>query len=186
MESKSGAQSMIKFDQKVPVYVAESKIEGAGLGLFAGKQISSSQPVVIYYGSKMLSEDVYDLFMSNPESYGEAQSIIRETPNGYAIRGEKTEKTALHGVYVNDVAKIQCEKDSVDRDALVEYINSAKNCNLKTIDTSDYPVYVSTRRIKKHEELYVHYGIGYWLLQMGYGPEELNVLDQYYKFSTLY
>jgi SET domain-containing protein len=187
MDMTDSADSIIRLDSKLKsVYVASSKIEGAGDGLFARKQISRGQPVVVYYGAQISNDDLYDLYRSDPDAHKEANRFIRGTPNGFSINGEKSETSVLQGVYVNDVACISCSKDDISRDILQEYADTIKKCNLKTVDTSDYPVYVATKRIKKKEELYAHYGIGYWLMSIGYSPEDLTVLNQVYKFNSFY
>jgi hypothetical protein len=89
-------------------------------------------------------------------------------------------------VYVNDIACINCSKYEVTKHILQEYANTIKQCNLKTVDTSDYPIYYSTRIIKKGEELYVHYGIGYWLLHIGCSPEAISRFNDMYNFASLY
>jgi len=69
---------------------------------------------------------------------------------------------------------------------LKNYARTIRLCNLKVIDTIDYPVYVTTRRVKKDEELYVHYGIGYWLSHIKCTPEEISDLNEQYDFSNFY
>jgi SET domain len=181
------ADSMLDFNSKrKTTYVSQSKIRGAGAGLFAKKIIHSGQPVVVYYGSKTTDEEVYSAYQTDPGKYREMNSVIRGTPNGYAILGEKNDNHNLHGVYVNDISSLSCTKDELTRKHLQQYVETAKKCNLRTVDTSDYPIYVATKRIKKGEELYAHYGIGYWLLHNGCTPEELTILNQIYKFETFY
>lgn len=183
----SSAHSLLNFNSKTKiVQVKQSKISGAGEGLFAKKIIRSGQSVVVYHGSKITDEEVYEAYTKNPEKYRKMNTVIRGTPNGYAILGEKTSNPILQGVYVNDIASISCSKDELTRDALQKYADTAKKCNLKTVDTTDYPVYVATKRIKKGEEFYAHYGIGYWLLHNGYTPEDLTILNQIYKFELFY
>ena len=180
------AESLLNPSSKSRVIVKNSKIPGAGKGLFVKKQISSKQPVVIYYGEKRDTEVLYDLYESDPEQYQELSTIIRGTPNGFAIIGEKTDNPNFHGVYVNDISCLNCNAQTVTRDELEDYAKTAQKCNLMTVDTSDFPVYVSTRKIKKGEELYAHYGIGYWLLHNGCSPEEVAIMNQIYQFENLY
>jgi hypothetical protein len=167
------------------VYVSKSKI--SGLGLFAKKNISKHNPVVIYYGDHITDDEIYKLYTTDPHSYLELSPYIRGTPNGFAIKGcrNQTNKNLL-GVFVNDISLIDCKKEDINRGILQNYANTEKKCNLSVVDTDDYPVYFSKRRIIKGEELFVHYGIGYWLSIIGFSPEEISDLNKKYKFESFY
>lgn len=181
------AEMTIKFDSKLnQVKVGPSKINNAGLGLFAKKHIQRSQPLVVYYGSPITDEEVYDMYMNNPGEHLAFSSIIRGTPNGFAIMGEKSDIPVLQGVYVNDVACINCSKDKITKQVLQDYASTIKQCNLKTVDTLDFPIYYTTKSIKKGEEFYVHYGIGYWLLHIGCRPEDISKYNEMFDFSSFY
>lgn len=181
------ASSYLDFNSKKSLtYSDKSKIPGAGDGLFAKKLIPVGTSVAVYMGKKITDEEVYEICKRDRDEYQKLNSVIRGTPNGYAIVGEKNTNSNLAGVLVNDIGCISCSKDDLCRDILVKYVETAKKCNLKTVDTSDYPVYVTTKRIKKGDELYAHYGIGYWLLHIGFSPEELTVLNQIYQFEKFY
>ena len=178
------ATELVNIKSKTTLFVSQSKIKGAGDGLFAKKYISKGNPVVVYYGDKFTNEDIYELYTNDPEGYHELNKYVRGTPNGYAVKGDKSqENTYLLGVYVNDIGSITCKKDEINETILKAYANTARKCNLKTVDTSDYPVYVATKRIKKGEELYVHYGTGHWLSFIGYSPEEISDLNNKYRFA---
>lgn len=166
------------------VYIAKSKIKGNGL--FAKRHIPKGLPVVVYYGDKITDQEVYDLYMNNPQKYYDINRYIRGTPNGYSVLGTKDTNTVLMGVYVNDVACISCDKKDINKDVLENYAKTINQCNLKTVDTDDYPVYSSTKRIKKNDELYAHYGIGYWLSAIGCSPLEISELNKQYDFSSFY
>ena len=169
------------------IYLSKSKINGAGKGAFAKKFIKKGFPVVIYFGNKIFDVDIYDLYINNPNDYYQLNKCIRGTPNGYVIRGDKAQHNLnLAGVYVNDVSSISCDKNDININVLKEYAQTLKKCNLDTIDTKDFPVYVSSKRIKKGEELYAHYGIGYWLSHIGFSPEEISDLNTKYNFASLY
>lgn len=181
------ASATLKFDSKLnQVKVDQSKIKNAGQGLFAKKHIKRSQPLVIYYGSQITDDEVYELYINNPDKHLALNTFIRGTPNGFSIMGEKNDVPVLQGVYVNDIASINCPKELITKEILQEYVNTAKQCNLKTVDTADYPIYHTLRSIKKGEELYVHYGIGYWLLYIGCRPEEISAYNDKYNFASLY
>src|SRR5579872_1488091 len=98
------ADSILRFNNKLGhVFIDQSKIDGAGQGLFAKKQIRISQPVVVYYGTKITDEQVYDVYINNHEEYLRMSSLIRGTSNGFNILGDKNSNIdVLQGVYVND------------------------------------------------------------------------------------
>ena len=170
------------------VYISKSKIENAGDGLFANKDIPKNMPVVIYYGEKITNEEICDVYINDPKKYFELNSVIRGSSNNYAIKGDKKQTNPrFWGVYVNDCGSINnTNLNNFNPNIIKKYVDSIKKCNLKTIETLDYPVYVSTRNIKKGEELYVHYGIGYWLSHIGYSPEEIYDLNEKYNFDSFY
>lgn len=185
--SKDKAELTIKFDSKLnQVRIGDSKIKNAGQGLFARKHIHRSQPLVVYYGTKITDKEVYDMYIHNLEGYHTLNPFIRGTPNGFSIIGEKSEISVLQGAYVNDIACINCSKDQITKKILQDYANTIKQCNLRTVDTLDYPIYYTTKSINKGEELYVHYGIGYWLLHIGCRPEEISKYNEMYDFESLY
>lgn len=180
------ASSLLPYDTKTATYVKTSKIPNAGDGLFVKKHTARGTPIAVYYGAKMTDEEVFDLHQSDFEAYRQANSVIRGTPNGFAVKGEKTDKPALNGVYVNDIACIDCDKENLTKEAIIEYAKTAKNCNVTTQNTSDYPVYVTRKRVTKNEELYAHYGIGYWLQEIGCTADEISKLNAALKFDSLY
>lgn len=184
---KMAANTILKFDSKPnQVYVAQSKVKGADDGLFAKKHITRGSPVVVYHGSKTTDQEIYDMYTDDPDAYDKVKPYIRGTPNGFAINGEKCNNAVLMGIYVNDVACIDCVKEDLTLDIVKEYAATLRKCNLKTVDTLDYPLYYAPRRIKKNEEFYAHYGIGYWLSEIGCSPEEINALNKEYDFESLY
>lgn len=188
------ADQILKFDSKLKhVEVKKSQIKDAGLGLYSKKVIQRNQPVVVYYGTKLSTNDVYDKYVNNPDEYKEMNKVSRGTPNGYSIIGTYTNVPNLQGVYVNDIASLKMYFDDYDKNnhdynknMLRDYAKTVTKCNLKTIDTTDYPVYYATRGIKKGEELYAHYGIGYWLMANGFPPEEISHMNNLYNFESMY
>jgi hypothetical protein len=204
------ASTLININAKKLVYVDKSNIDSAGNGLFAKRFIHPDTPVVIYHGDKVDDEVMFDMYIKDPSYYHEIKKYIRGTNNGFAIDGSTIIKSSdkclsdkclsdkclsdkdnitnpnLFGVYVNDIGSITCKKEHIDKNILISYVQTKNKCNLKTVDTEDYPVYVSTSRIKKGEELYVHYGIGNWLSFIGCDPLEISKLNKQYDFSSFY
>lgn len=181
------ASSLLKYDAKLNnTEIKISKIPGAGEGLFAKRQIRRSQPVVIYYGEVMTRQNIFNIYNNNPREYYELTNVLRGTSNGSVIKGEKYDLSALHGIYVNDIKSIDCDKQDINEAILRNYASSAKLCNLHVVECTDFPVYYSSKTIKKGEELYVHYGIGYWLMHIGMLPEEISACNQKYNFESFY
>jgi hypothetical protein len=179
-------------NSKNTVYIKKSNIKNGGDGLFSKKYIVKGTSVTIYYGHKITDKEIYDLYTTYPDIYYEINRYIRGTPNGYAVNGQpiicdKTKQSNnFLGVFVNDISCIACKKDEINEKVLRNYARTIDRCNVRTEDTTDYPVYVATKRIKKKEEIYAHYGIGNWLSYIGCSPEEISDLNKEYKFSSLY
>lgn len=175
-----------------------SLIPQAGLGLFTNKFIHPNTPVVLYHGKKLSQQEVYQLNQDLPEAeFKELNSRIRGTVHDYVILGPTQQQQSTPqptnpyhlGVYVNDISRIQIDhKDQLTEQHLKDYVQTLKRCNLRVSDdpSSEYPVYYATRRIKKNEELYVHYGIGFWLLQLGFRPLEISELNRKHPFDLFY
>ena len=179
------ASSLINFSSHPKIYKDNSKIVGAGYGLFAKKHIARGELVVVYYGTTVTDEEIYDMYMDDPDNYFKLVQYIRGGKNQVVINGQPAltqDNLLLSGVYVNDVAKL----DGFDLDKIRAYAKTSGQCNLRVVDTDDYPVYYSQKRIKKGEELTVHYGIGYWLAVNGFSPAEISGLNHKYQFSSLY
>lgn len=181
------ACELLKFTSKPKVYVGHSQLRNGGDGLFSTGNFAKGEPMVIYYGNQLTDQQVYEIYTKNSDDYYHLSDYLRGTPNGFVIHGDKTQKNPnLQGVYVNDASSINCHKNELTVKKLRDYAETSKLCNLKVVDTSDYPIYVSIQRIKKQCELYVHYGIGYWLAHLGYSPEEISNLNELYIFDSFY
>lgn len=173
-------------NKKSYLEIKKSKIKNAGNGLFTKKYIPKNTNVVIYYGEKIDKHDIYNIYMNNPNKYCELNKYIRGTSNDFVIFGIQNNNMNLNGVFVNDIGSITCSKNELNIDILKAYVKTKDQCNLITIETNDFPVYASRHRIKKGEELYVHYGIGYWLSYIGCSPDEISDLNIKYNFNSLY
>lgn len=170
------------------VYIDNSHVIGGGKGLFTVSNYRKNTPMVIYYGDKITDQQVYDMYIKNPNDYYDNFAYFRGTPNGYVVNGKIVTTTNLNicGVYANDIQSITCNKEELTKEILKTYAHSITACNLKVVDTRDYPVYSTSMRVKKGDELYVHYGIGYWLAYIRCTPEEISDLNDEYDFSSLY
>lgn len=148
-----------------------------GFGLQATRTIRKGEAVVIYYGKRLRGDGSHlELYFINPEKYlKERAPYIRSNGNqcidAHEIDYQKINNMNLLGVYVNDIQKPM----SLDDLDLKTYLESQEKCNLEVgPETRDYPVYFAKRRIKKGEHLTIHYGLAYWLLQLGVDPSKIG------------
>jgi len=179
-ESIKSALHYLNISHKPLFKIVKDKNPVLGRTLQATHQIAKGSPVVIYYGEKMTSEQNLKAYLSDPKKYlTELAPYIRGHPNNpeQSIDASKiVEDVKKHlpnvcGVIVNDVSKPK----SLRLSDLLVYRGTEKECNLEPspYPTRDYPLYIAKRKIKKGEILTVHYGLGYWLLQMGVPPQNL-------------
>lgn len=183
----SKAADMVQVTGKPKTYVAQSSIENAGDGLYSINPCVKNIPIVIYYGLAITDQEVYDIYTNHRDDYYEISDYLRGTPNGCVIYGDKNVTNPnLHGVYVNDISSLNCQKSEINHTILRKYADTKRLCNLKVVDTKDFPVYVTTKRINRGEEFYVHYGIGYWLSHLKCSPEEISDLNSQYHFESFY
>lgn len=184
------ASKLLNFTSKPKTYISQSRVQNGGRGVFTNKNFIKDTPMIVYYGTKLTDHEIYNMYMYEPQGsakYYQISDYLRGTPNGFVIHGDiNVQNPNLQGVYVNDISSIDCQKDELTSDILKKYAQTAKLCNVHVIDTTDYPVYITTRRIKKNDELYVHYGIGYWLAHIGFSPDEISTLNDLCKFDDLY
>lgn len=183
------ALDLMKFDRPPLIHLGNSKIVKGEKGLFANKIIRRGEPVIVYYGDMVKDADFVNMYMEDREKYFAVAPYIRGTPNDFAINGKSAydlDNINLQGIYVNDAAKLNISPGSFDIGVAKRYAATSKQCNLRVVDTTDYPVYAAQKRIKKNEELTVHYGIGYWLEVNGFAADEISDLNKKYDFSSFY
>lgn len=152
------------------IEVKESKYikDSLSFGLFAKRDIKKGENIVIYFGDVMDDKELL-------QKYNEDKSIMKYIRKGYdfIVNGEvgyETKNLNLSGVYVNDILKLK----SKSINDMKHYNKSKKICNVEVIQTTDFPVYYAKKDIKVGQELFVHYGIFYWLLNMNVSPKELK------------
>lgn len=136
-------------------------------GLFATKDIKKGEIVCIYFGDIIDEDKLYDIYKNRPE----IMKYIRKG-NGFLVDASiihKFDDVKLLGGYVNDISKPK----SKSKKDLNSYSKTKFICNIEVVETKDFPLYRARKNIKKGAELFVHYGIGYWLLDMGVSPLEL-------------
>ena len=171
-------------NQKPIVYIKNSLLGNAGLGVFAKTDIKKNTPIIIYYGEKITNKEIMSLYLKDNKNYQKNISpYLRSTgiPDTQ-VNGKKSEKTNninLKGYLVNDSFNIT----NIDDESIKKYLSNKNKNNLSILETKDFPIYYSIRDIKEDEELYVSYGLGYWLLQCNCKPE--NIREIYEKFTLI-
>jgi len=162
------------------VEIKESKYvkDKLSKGLFAKTDIKKGTPLVIYFGDVLDEEELM-------KKYQQDKDIMKYVRKGYDFIvdgsiGYQSKNINLSGVYVNDIMKLK-SKSMKDME---HYHKSRMICNVEVLNTSDFPVYITKRNIKKGQELFVHYGIHYWLHDLGVSPVDLkrkykNVLKKF-------
>lgn len=155
-------------ESKPLIYKKKSNIKYGGDGIFAKQYIEKNTPVIIYFGELIEKNTIADMYIENKENYiKNIAPYIRDTEfkdfviDGSICKNIENLNLNLCGYLVNDYEKIE----KINQYSINKYNNSKKYCNLEIKETKDFPIYYSTKDIKKNQELFAHYGIGYWLLQ---------------------
>ncbi len=157
------------------VCIKESTIKDKlNMGMFAIKDIKKGTPITIYFGDVLDDEELL-------EKYNQNKDIMKYVRKGHDFIvdgsvGYMTNNLNLSGVYVNDIFKL---KSKSNKD-IKHYCKSRNICNIEVLETGDFPIYVAKRDIKKGQELFVHYGVHYWLLELGVHPLKLSKYKKVY------
>jgi SET domain-containing protein len=172
------SQKIININKTPLVYKKQNE---KGTSLFAKKNIKKGTPLLIYYGDINDKNEIYKEYINDKENYiKNIGPYIRDINDNKVVNGIKyldNENLKLCGVLVNDYCNIK----NNDKNEMLKYIESKKNCNVEIIETNDFPIYYSIKKIKKDEEICAHYGIGYWLLHMGIDADKIkNIIDELY------
>lgn len=165
------SQKIINIDKEPLIYKKENE---KGISLFAKKSIKKGVPIIIYYGEINYKNEIYKEYINDKENYiKNIGPYIRDINNNQVVNGVKyleNDNLNLCGVLVNDYSIIK----NGDKIEMLIYIESKNNCNVEIIETKDFPIYYSTKKIKKDEEICAHYGIGYWLLHIGIDADKIK------------
>lgn len=167
-----------------PVFkIVQDSDPSLGQNLQATKDLPKGTAVVIYYGQVITTEQNLEKYLADPTDYIlNYASYIRSTTDldknidASALIKNPSSNLNLMGVLVNDSSKPK----SIEMSDLKAYLATEEQCNLIVSDfTKDYPVYFANQDIQAGQMLTIHYGLGYWLLQMGIVPENIaSILDQ--------
>ena len=152
-----------------------SLIPGAGEGLFACSNISCNTVVCRYNGIKFSKVELMNMYISDPVDFiNSIHPTSRDLDNETVIVGQDSIDIADCGVLVNDSTKL---KSSKPKD-IKKYLNlSQSKANVEITYRNGDIYYKSIRDIVAGEELYTHYGLGYWLLASGKTP--LSIIEIY-------
>lgn len=168
------AFSILPISNKPLIYSKKSLIENAGIGLFAKEYIPKNTPIVIYFGNILSNQEVLSLYSKNkPEYITTIAPYLRDSGNSNIIIDGRIDldNINLMGKLVNDYSNLD--------NGITHYLESHTKCNVIIKETHDFPIYYSLKNINKGEELYAHYGLGYWLLLKGIEPDQIkNYISQ--------
>ena len=151
------------------VCIKQSSIKDKlNMGMFATRDIKKGTPITIYFGDVLDEEELL-------EKYNNDKDIMKYIRKGHDFivdgsMGYQTDNLNLNGIYVNDIFKLK----SKSKKDIKHYHKSRNICNVEVMETGDFPVYVARRNIKKGQELFVHYGVGFWLCELGVSPQDLK------------
>ena len=141
------------------IEIKKSLIKGAGKGVFSTNFIKKSSFITEYFGKFISQKQANNLEKNKDIEY------LHYTINlnsGELLLGDMTSKnTEKCGQLLNDIKTLKNPKKLILNNAK-EYIKSAELVNCEFIEKNGKMYIVSLRDIQKGEELYVHYGYGYW------------------------
>lgn len=159
---------------KQKVVIKKSKIANAGDGVYAQSLFRKGDRVCEYAGDIVDKEHTMDIYLMDRVRYlREIHPYARDLDEMHVIIGDR--QLGLDpercGVYVNDAGSL---KDTSDA-SIAEYTATSVKCNVMPVPDADNKniYYVATKRIKRGEEIYAHYGVHYWLLLNGVPAEKL-------------
>lgn len=154
------------------VKLGNSLVKGAGNGLFAGRAFAKGEMITEYPG-KIISLEDYD-----------EESDYALMIDGMVIVGpEEYEDPTAAGQFINDVACIT----ELTCNEILRYITTVTLCNTYLVHIEgtglDKWLVIAIKDIEEGEELYHHYGVGYWTSKIKHdgldGLDGLDQLDEY-------
>lgn len=158
------------------VKVKPSKINNAGKGVYAESLYRKGDRVCEYAGNIMDKKLTMDMYLMDRSRYlQEIHPYARDLDEKRVIIGDRSlEQCGFKaGVYVNDAGCL----NKVDSNSIASYKSTEQKCNVKSVRYDDRLYYVATKRIKRGEELYAHYGVHYWLLLNNVPAEQLKLIN---------
>ena len=154
----------------------KSHIKNGGNGLFAKKIFHKGDIVCEYFGMVVTKDQVFKTFTNNKENYmTKIHPYVRDYDDNTVIIGTEDKDLFKCGVLVNDSNKLSTNEEKDMKNYVKESMNKA---NVDIIIKDNKAYYKAIKRIKKGEELYAHYGIGYWLLSQGIEPQMIAIMNR--------
>ena len=168
-----------KYNYMNKVLLKKSNILNAGNGLFANIHFNKGELITKYDGTIFDKKDYVE--NSDYSLYIDDKVIL----------GDKLYKTSEKAAqFINDIGIIKNEED------IESYIKTIYETNSYLVYTGDEFIAISIKKIKPGEELYVHYGITYWLIKNKikidsdklsfYQEQEKDLLDRYLTSLDMY
>lgn len=146
------------------LYLSESKIQGAGKGLFTLVPLQKGEILGEYVGLRYKEKELHNLPLSQRDFAIKYEDYAFETSNGTTIC--PYEDCVFR--YANDIVDfgfiIQHYKDT----RKYQHLEIPElNYNIDwTVDDDDRVWIVASRDIEPDEELYIYYGKQYWRYQL--------------------
>lgn len=154
--------------------IKESLIEGAGLGVFATEDINQGNILTEYHGSKMTHEQ-YTNYQFNTKI--DTAIVFLEF---YTLGNTNQYNSKQCGQMINDCDSISGKYyetiDALNQDITSYNNKSLANCNVDVTIRDNLHHMKSLTQINKGQELYFHYGHGYWLSLMNANQFSNSVL----------
>lgn len=135
------------------VKVRDSGIAGAGLGVFATRILRAGERVTRWHGT-VVDHDISD------------QLYSQRRPDGKIVVGDPMDTRAGYcGQLVNDAHKVAGGSMQELRDSAIRYTERYADNNVHlTYEQRDQTLWIkTTRAIEEGEELFLYYGVKFWL-----------------------
>ena len=154
------------------IYVEQSRIPNAGLGVFTNIFIKKHEIITQYEGN-IVTPLQFELLLQQKNR--EALMYSLEIPDSENIMVGKTYKIKNMqkcGQYINDVSGIFTKR--FDYTQGLQYLDSIDKTNCYIIHQNQNVYIAASRDIEAHQELYLHYGYGYWTYGMELAEEDMD------------
>ena len=144
---------------KNSVIIKKSSIPGAGMGVFASKNIKKDSIITEYKGKIYKNSNEQKLKNINKI---ELDEYTLNLGNGKSIIGDKNCRNVNScAQLINDRAILDNPQKLIYENAN-KYIKSIENVNCEFVTISGKTYAKAVKDIKKGEELFIHYGYNYW------------------------
>ena len=151
-------KALVTNSDEILVYVKDSVIDGAGLGLFSKRNITQGSIICEYRGQIVSSENQKKLSLTTLNNDKWSNLPIRD--KNYSIYGE--------GIcpMINDCSN--ASKLLQNNESLLLETNYPSQCyeglsyNVESVQIGSKIFYIATRDIFMEEEFFVSYGFSYW------------------------